>query len=190
MCMSVRLFIQKQQIHIEAYWNSIIIGCRAVRSNLEVVRPLVKGYGIMPRVTKYSFIVICYRQLFGAPKVPLILFSEIGFCTPGICGYLTHSQLMPEVNSVWNPVADKSIVSSTVDVSVAVAPPNGLITLIVRSADQRTIPELVAVLRVRRGGGAVTCVAEIAADLLAEVVQFFSSQQSNDFPNIVYIIHG
>ena len=55
---------------------------------------------------------------------------------PGICAYLTHSQLMPEVNSVWDPVAGESIVSSTVDVSVAVATPNGLITPIVSSADE------------------------------------------------------
>ena len=49
--------------------------------------------------------------------------------------YLTDSQLMPEVNSVWDPVAGESIVSSTVDVSVAVTTPNGLITPIVSSAD-------------------------------------------------------
>ena len=65
---------------------------------------------------------------------------------------------MPEVNSVWDPVAGESIVSSTVDISVAVATPNGLITPIVSSADQRTIPEIAAVLRVSRGGGAVSCV--------------------------------
>jgi len=60
---------------------------------------------------------------------------------------------MPEVNSVWDPVAGESIVSSTVDVSVAVATPNGLITPIVSSADQRTIPEIAGVLRVSRGEG-------------------------------------
>ena len=68
---------------------------------------------------------------------------------------------MPEVNSVWDPVAGKSIVSSTVDISAAVATPNGLITPIVSSANQRTIPEIAAVLRVSRGGGAVSCVAEM-----------------------------
>ena len=30
---------------------------------------------------------------------------------------------MPEANSVWDPVAGESIVSSTVDISVAVATP-------------------------------------------------------------------
>ena len=60
---------------------------------------------------------------------------------------------MPEVNSVWDPVAGESIVSSTVDISVAVATPNGLITPIVSSADQRTIPEIASVLRVSRGEG-------------------------------------
>ena len=60
---------------------------------------------------------------------------------------------MPEVNSVWDPVAGESIISSTVDVSVAVATSNGLITPIVSSADQRTIPEIAAVLRVSRGEG-------------------------------------
>ena len=68
---------------------------------------------------------------------------------------------MPEVNSVWDPVAGESIISSTVDVSVAMATPNGLITPIVSSADQRTIPEIAAVLRVSRGGGTVSCVAEM-----------------------------
>ena len=58
---------------------------------------------------------------------------------------------MPEVNSVWDPVADKSIASPTVDISVAVATPNGLITPIVSSAEQRTIPEIAAVLRVSKG---------------------------------------
>ena len=74
-------------------------------------------------------------------------------CIPGICAYLTHSQLIPEMNSVWDPVAGESIISFTVDVSVAVAAPNGLITPIVSSADQRTIPEIAAVLRVSRGEG-------------------------------------
>ena len=68
------------------------------------------------------------------------------------CAYHAHFQLMPEVNSVWDPVAGESIVSSTVDVSVAVATPNGLITPIVSSANQRTIPEIAAVLKVSRGG--------------------------------------
>ena len=68
---------------------------------------------------------------------------------------------MPEVNSVWDPVAGESIVSSTVDISVAVATPNGLITPIVSSADQRTTPEIAGVLGVSRGGGAVSCVAEM-----------------------------
>ena len=68
---------------------------------------------------------------------------------------------MPEVNSVWDPVAGESIVSFTVDVFIVVATPNGLITPIVSSADQRTIPEIAAVLRVSRGGGAVSCVAEM-----------------------------
>ena len=68
---------------------------------------------------------------------------------------------MPEVNSVWDPVADKSIVSPAVDISVAVATANGLITPIVSSADQRTIPEIAGVLRVSRGEGAVSCVAEM-----------------------------
>ena len=74
-------------------------------------------------------------------------------CIPCICAYLTHSQLMPEVNSVWDPEAGESIVSPTVDISIAVATPNGLITPIVSSADQRTIPEIAAVLRVSRGEG-------------------------------------
>ena len=91
---------------------------------------------------------MCYRNYFV-------------LCIPGICAYLTHSHLMPEVNSVWDPEAGESIVSPTVDISVAVATPNGLITPIVSSADQRTIPEIAAVLRVSRGGGAVSCVAEM-----------------------------
>ena len=65
---------------------------------------------------------------------------------------------MPEVNSVWNPVAGESIVSSTVDVSVAEATPNGLITPIVSSADQKTIPEIAALLRVSKGEGGQSCV--------------------------------
>ena len=60
---------------------------------------------------------------------------------------------MPEVNSVWDPVTGESIVFPTVDISVTVAAPNGLITPIVSSADHRTIPEIAAVLRVSRGGG-------------------------------------
>ena len=68
---------------------------------------------------------------------------------------------MPEVNSVWDPEAGESIVSPTMNISVAVATPNGLITPIVSSADQRTIPEIATVLRVSRGGGAVSCVAEM-----------------------------
>ena len=51
------------------------------------------------------------------------------------------------------PIAGESNVASTVDVCVAVATTNGLITPIVNSADQRTIPEIAAVLRVSRGGG-------------------------------------
>ena len=84
--------------------------------------------------------IVCYRNYFV-------------LCILGICACLTHSQLKPEVNSVWDPVAGESIVSSTVDVSVAVTTPNGLITPIVSSADQRTIPEIAAVLRVSRGEG-------------------------------------
>ena len=68
---------------------------------------------------------------------------------------------MPEVNSVWDPVTGESIVSPTVDISVAVTTPNGLITPFVSSADQRTIPEIAALLRVSRGAGAVSCVAEM-----------------------------
>ena len=68
---------------------------------------------------------------------------------------------MPEVNSVWDPVTGESIVSPNVDISVAVTTPNGLITPIVSSADHRTIPEIAAVLRVSRGEGAVSCVAEM-----------------------------
>ena len=82
-------------------------------------------------------------------------------CAAGVCAYPTHSQLMPELNSVWDPVAGEPNVASTVDIPVAVATPNGLITPIVSSADQRTIPEIAAVLRVSRGGGAVSCVAEM-----------------------------
>ena len=55
---------------------------------------------------------------------------------------------MPEVNSVWEPVASESKVSSTVDISVAVATPNGLITPIISSADRKTIPEIAAALKV------------------------------------------
>ena len=82
-------------------------------------------------------------------------------CAAGLCVYPIHSQLMPELNSVWDLVTDEPNVASTVDISVAVATPNGLITPIVSSADHRTIPEIAAVLRVSRGGGAVSCVAEM-----------------------------
>ena len=69
----------------------------------------------------------------------------------GICAFPTHSQLLPEMNSVWDPVAGKAEVSSSVDISVAVATPNGLITPIVSNADQKTIPEIAAVFRVSSG---------------------------------------
>ena len=58
---------------------------------------------------------------------------------------------MPQVNSVWDPVAGEAEVSSTVDISVAVATPNGLITPIVSNADQKTLPEIAAVFRVISG---------------------------------------
>ena len=48
-------------------------------------------------------------------------------------------------------VAVESKMSSTVDISGAVTTPNGLITPIVSNADQKTIPELVAVFRVSSG---------------------------------------
>ena len=81
-------------------------------------------------------------------------------CIPCICAYLTHSQLMPEVNSVWGPCS-RRIHCFFHCQCFAVATPNGLITPIVSSADQRTIPEIATVLRVSRGGRAVLCVAEM-----------------------------
>ena len=68
-------------------------------------------------------------------------------CIPCICAYLTHSQLMPEVNSVWGPCS-RRIHCFFHCQCFAVATPNGLITPIVSSADQRTIPEITTVLRV------------------------------------------
>ena len=65
---------------------------------------------------------------------------------------------MPELNSIWDFATGDPNLASTVDISVAVATPNGLIAPIVSSADQRTIPEM---LRGSRGGGAVSCVAEL-----------------------------
>ena len=75
----------------------------------------------------------------------------------GICAfpiYSTHIplQLMPEMNSVWDSAAGESKIYPTVDISVAVATPNSLITPIVNNADQWTIPEIAAVFKVRRGG--------------------------------------
>ena len=66
------------------------------------------------------------------------------------CAFPTHIplQLMPEMNSVWDSAAGESKISPTVDISVAVATPNGLITPIVSNADQRTIPEIAAVFKV------------------------------------------
>ena len=55
---------------------------------------------------------------------------------------------MPEVNSVWDPVASEPKVSSTVDISVAVATSDGLITPIISNADQKTISEIAEVLKV------------------------------------------
>ena len=69
------------------------------------------------------------------------------------CAFPTHIplQVMPEMNSVWESAAGESKISPTVDISVAVATPNGLITPIVSDADQRTIPEIAAVFKVRSG---------------------------------------
>ena len=55
---------------------------------------------------------------------------------------------MPEVNSVWDHVDSEPKVSSTVDISVAVATSNGLITPIISNADQMTILEIAEVLKV------------------------------------------
>ena len=68
---------------------------------------------------------------------------------------------MPEVSSVWDLATGESNVASTGDISVAVATLNGAVIPIVSSADQRIIPEIAAELRVSRGGGAVSCVAEM-----------------------------
>ena len=72
----------------------------------------------------------------------------------GICALPTNTpmQLIPEMNSVWDSAAGESQISPTVDISVAVATPDGLITPIVSNADQRTIPEIAAVFKVRSGG--------------------------------------
>ena len=70
----------------------------------------------------------------------------------GICALPTNTpmQLMSEMNSVWDSAAGESKISPTVDISIAVATPNGLITPIVSNADRRTIPEIAAVFKVRR----------------------------------------
>ena len=60
-------------------------------------------------------------------------------------------QLMPEVISVWDSTAGEFNISPTVNISVAVATPNSLITPIVSNADQRTLPEIAALFKVRRG---------------------------------------
>ena len=67
--------------------------------------------------------------------------------------YSTHIPLkvMPEMNSVWDSAAGESKISPTVDISVAIATHNGLITPIVSHADQRTTPEIAAVFKVRSG---------------------------------------
>ena len=74
-------------------------------------------------------------------------------CQLVFCAFPLHIplQVMPEMNSVWDSAAGESNISPTVDISVAVATPNGLITPIVSNADQRTIPEITAVFTVRSG---------------------------------------
>ena len=70
--------------------------------------------------------------------------------------------MIPEVNSVWDSAAGESNISPTVDISVAVATPNGLITPIVSRADQRTLPEIAAVFKVRGGvQSSLVCTAEM-----------------------------
>lgn len=49
---------------------------------------------------------------------------------------------VPEANSKWNPQAGKVVASPGVDISVAVATPNGLITPILFQADRRSLVEI------------------------------------------------
>lgn len=55
---------------------------------------------------------------------------------------------MPEVNSIWN--GEDSDPLMTVDIAVAVATENGLITPIVRSADEKGVLEISNNIKVSR----------------------------------------
>jgi len=54
---------------------------------------------------------------------------------------------VPEMNASFDPVAGKPKLNSTIDVSVAVATPGGLITPIVTAADKRGLSDITEVVR-------------------------------------------
>ena len=58
---------------------------------------------------------------------------------------------VPETHAKWNAATSSPVLSSSVDISVAVATPNGLITPIVFGADQRSIVNINATVKALAG---------------------------------------